>query len=187
MKLQDLTEAFGDLPDLIESLKGDGRVVKWHNRKDGESGIEAIETINDSVYRIIIEPAKIKVTSIQYSIINVAFEKEDKDGNFTQSITNDSKNSMLVIGVIVDALDKEVSKYDYDAVVFIANDTADKRMSMYNRVARRVTNNMHGTRLQDLAFGHGKKMTVILKDFLKDDEKKKLTGKLVDELKKINT
>lgn len=166
MKLSDIKK-----PTLQEALK-----LEWvfnlhetlNTRFDDESweqvGRNQVGTavLGDETFRIIMEPQHFLLDGINYHFINVALQKI-VDGKPSEELQLNSKNASKIVGAITNALLERVALYDFDAVVFIASDNIEARMTIYNKIAnRKWTQQGLGQSLENIDLGDGRKMTILL-------------------------
>lgn len=105
---------------------------KWEQRNNQLVGTLSID---QTTYEIYLEPADYSIKDKTFNIINVAFAKivnEQPDRNL--SLNN--KSASKIFGAIINALLEKIKQFEYDAIVFIARDNIEKRMSLYNQIAR---------------------------------------------------
>jgi len=120
--------------DLTEAFDSKIPVDEWKMIHDevGNQIYEGILKIKDETFKIIIEP----VTIQGKSVVNLVFEKL-VDGKFSQDLVFNSINASRIIGAVIHgAFDKLSNFDDVDFVVFCASTHVDKRMGVYNNIAR---------------------------------------------------
>lgn len=91
--------------------------------------------INEADYYIRLEPKTYAFEKVTYTFINIAFTKLI-NGKESEKLTYDNKTGSKVLGAISNAMRDELQKYEADAIVFIATDHVEKRMSIYNKLIR---------------------------------------------------
>lgn len=166
MKLNDinkptLQEALGlvwvfDLHETLNARFDDEAWEQVGNRQVGTT------LLGDETFKIVLEPISYPLDGITYRAINVAFQKLI-DGQPSEDLQWTSRNASQVVGAITNALLERVALFDFDAVIFVAADNVEKRMKIYNQVARRkwVQQGL-GTSLESIDLGDGRKATVLL-------------------------
>ena len=139
-------------------------VDKWHNI--GDSIIGDI-TIDNSDYQIVIETFIYKFNDVDKTVINLAFDKI-VDGKASGDLSLDTKSTSKVFGAILNAALQKIEQYHCDVIVFMAANNVEKRMRVYNWIARRVAMQL-GSYLLDIPVGIGK-MSMVMKAKITDAE-----------------
>jgi hypothetical protein len=118
--------------------------------------------LGDEVFQLRLEPFTLPLGDINYQAINVAFAKM-VNGEPSEQLTLTSKNASKIVGAVTNALLERVALYDFDAVVFIAEDNIEARMTIYNKVAeRKWTQRGLGESVQNIELGDGRRCTLLL-------------------------
>jgi hypothetical protein len=145
--------------DLLETLNTRFEDEAWEQVGNRQVGTAQL---GDETFRIILEPLTYPLEGITYRAINVAFQKL-VDGRPSEDLQWTSRNASKVVGAITNALLERVALFDFDAVIFIAADNIEKRMTVYNQVARRrwVREGL-GTSVENIDLGDGRKATILL-------------------------
>ena len=185
MKLQDnkksTLQEHLNLPwvfDLHETLNTHFDDQSW--RQEGGK-LVGDATLDGEHFRLLLEPGTFTVDDISYNFINAAFQKII-DGKPTEKLQLTGKIASRIVGAVANALHDRVQLYDFDAVVFFADDNVDDRMRVYNKVAdRKWTRLGFGEAIYDIDAGGGRKLTVL---YGKGLEEKKLDA-FVEHLKKL--
>lgn len=86
-------------------------------------------------YRIVIEPFHY----LNYNCANIAFEVFKEEKHTTELTSTTFSNS--VFGTVLNASSEKITHFDIDAIVFIAVDNINKRMSLYKRLADKFAKN----------------------------------------------
>ena len=145
--------------DLFETLNTKFDDEAWVRHKKGEIGTAIL---GDETFQLHLEPITMPIDGINYRAINVAFAKM-VDGKPSQELTLTGKNASKIVGAITNALLERVELYDYDAVIFIARDNIDARMTIYNKIAaRRWVQEGLGESIQNISLGDGAVCTALL-------------------------
>jgi hypothetical protein len=167
-----------DLHEVLNTTLDD---EAWEQKGDKEVGTGVLE---GETYKIYLEPGTYPAQDQVYRFINVAFQKI-VNGEPTEELQWNSKNASKVVGAISNALLKRVQLYDYDAVIFIASDNVDKRMSIYNKIAeRKWTDKGLGKTLENVPLGDGRMATLLLSKALAKEKLEPFLQKLKS-LKKL--
>jgi len=168
MKLQELVSSDGYVVDLYEVFNAT-REVNWYHDQGAYCGDFEV---NNAQYRVLFEPF---VYQNKFNCLNVAFQIKNKN-EWSTKPTYDNKSASVVMGVVVNALYEKKDYFDYDALIFVATDNTDKRMRIYNSIARWKLKDL-GTIIENIPLGLGKIGTVIVSDNIKntDDFKEWLT------------
>lgn len=157
MKLRDLAKELnpdGYVIDLYEVFDTT-REINWYEengRKCGEF------EVNGRQFRVLLETISYQN---KYNCINIAFQILDTDGEWTTSPTYDNKSASIVMGVVVNAISRKVRDFEYDALVFFANDNVDKRMRIYNSIARWKMKDL-GKIIENIPLPDGRLCTVVI-------------------------
>lgn len=121
--------------------------------------------IDTEQFNIILEIQTFTFNNNTFDFLNVAFAKI-VNGKPTQDLIITSKNSSKLLGAIFNAISdkiKELSaQYDVDAVVLVARDNVDKRMSLYNKIASNMFNPFTVSKT-DIPLPNGGKMTALFR------------------------
>lgn len=133
MKLHDV---FDFIISINEMFNTKINIDSW--KDNGNKRVGHIK-INDADYYINLEPHDYNFNDKKINFINVSFDKL-VNGTKTQELTYDNKSGSKVIGAIFNAILEEISKYEVDAIVFIALDNVEKRMRIYNSLIGKITN-----------------------------------------------
>lgn len=129
MKLHTLFKTIINLNEVLNTVIPPD---KWEQRDEVLVGTLIIDS--DS-YEIYLEPITYTVDDKTFDVINVAFAKI-VNGKASRKLTLNNKSSSKILGAIINALYDKIKQFKYDAIVFIARDNVEKRMTLYNRIAR---------------------------------------------------
>ena len=149
--------------------------------RDGNSNFGFID-ISGEKFKIIIEELNYSFNSKTFNFLNVAFSKI-VNGIETQNLTASSKNPSKILGAIFNAIADKLANIDssnIDAIVFVARDNVNKRMSIYNRMSSNLLNPFNNV-LQDVKIPNGGRMTILLNSKLSTDE----TNNFINHLKTL--
>jgi hypothetical protein len=145
--------------DLHETLNARFDDEAWHQEGRNQVGIA---TLGDETFKIILQPVSYPLDGITYRAINAAFQKI-VNGRPSEDLQWNSKNASQVVGAITNALLERVALYDFDAVIFMASDNIEKRMQVYNQIARRRWSQEGlGTSIENVEVGDGRRATILL-------------------------
>lgn len=121
--------------------------------------------IDNEQFNIILEVQTFNFNNINFNFLNVAFAKI-VNGKSTQELSLTSKNSSKILGAIFNAISDKIkelsSQYDIDAVVLVARDNVNKRMSLYNKMASNMFNPFNISKT-DIPLPNGGRMTALFK------------------------
>lgn len=162
--------------NLNEMLDTRFDAESWKQVEDTQVGTGKL---GDEVFKIYLEPRTYIVNGREYSFINVAFAKL-VDGKPTQELQWNAKNASQVVGAVQNALIERVKLYQFDALVFIAADNVEKRMLIYNKIARRKWSHL-GTIIENIDLGDGRVLTACLSKELAADD----VNAFIEHLKKL--
>lgn len=99
--------------------------------------------IDGERFQIMIELLHYSFNSNRFSFLNIAFAKIIS-GAPSQELTITSKNASKILGAIFNAASDKVkelsNQYDIKAIVFVARDNVEKRMSVYNKMTSNLFN-----------------------------------------------
>lgn len=123
MKLQEFLK-LDWVVDLREVFDTRIPVDQW---KQTGNNLRGTIIVNDETFVIVLEPT----TFEEFTMINIAFEKII-DGVPTQELQIHSRNASMIIGAIRHAVMEKLQEFEYDALVFTAQDNHEKRMRIYN-------------------------------------------------------
>ncbi len=122
--------------------------------------------IDNEHFQVIIEIQHYNFQSNYFNFLNIAFAKI-VDGKPSQELTINNKNSAKILGAIYNAIiakTKELSaQYEIDAIVFVARDNVNKRMSIYNKMTSTMFNPFLVYKT-DIPLPDGAKMTALFRD-----------------------
>lgn len=127
MKLQDFLQ-LDWTTDLFEVLDTKPDKLSWENVDGRDVGTLEVQGETFEVY---LEPGKFD----EFSYINIAFAKI-VNGKPSEELVLSDKSGSKVMGAIVNSIDSRLNHYKTDAIIFIAVDNVEKRMSLYNRCIR---------------------------------------------------
>lgn len=124
---------------------------------DQEGNRIGLITIDGKQFQIMLQRGEYE--DLQY--INIAFRvwSEIHNGWFEQ-VTFDNKQAAKIIGAIVHAVQDELQKLHYDALIFAASDNVDQRMRIYNWIATKYSKDF-GCIKQNIKMKDGKLCTII--------------------------
>lgn len=160
MRVNDL---FKDAIQIDEVFNTKIPIDQWET--DGATKI-GILTINDQQFRILLELRTYK----QFTFINVAFERFDSTlQQWTTDATFDNKSASKIIGAIMNGAIPELKKYECDAVIFFARDNIDKRMRIYNSIARLYMKDFGNIR-ENVVLPNGNVCTIVFSSNIKSKE-----------------
>ena len=148
MKFVDIFEFVVQLDEVFNTTVS----VDW---KQEDHILVGMFQIDGNSYRIKLEPG----TFLSYNFINVAFEIKDGDSWSTKE-TLDNKGASKVISAVISGIEKEIHKYECDAIVFLAASSVDKRMRIYNWIARKYTKHF-GSIKENVPLDNGKLCSII--------------------------
>lgn len=109
-------------------------VDKWELQGPVEIGVLYVGT---DEYRILFEKFEYDVNGALKNGLNIAFEKWI-NGEYSQKLALDNSSASKILGAIYNACLDKLKKTNYDAIIFVAVDNTEKRMNIYNAMARRL-------------------------------------------------
>ena len=124
MRLQDFLQ-LDWVTDLFEVLDTKPDKLSWHIVDNRDVGTLIIQ---GEIFEVYLEPGEFG----EFSYINVSFAKII-NGKPSEELVITSKSGSKIMGAIIHSLDERLNRYETDAVIFIAIDNVEKRMSLYNR------------------------------------------------------
>ncbi len=135
--------------------------ISWRTLENKDIG--TFELLNNT-YRILIEAGTFK----EFNFLNIAFEIfDEKTNNFSRTLTLDNQAASKVLGAVRNGVVARIPIYDFDAVIFFANDNQDKRMKIYNAMASEFIKKF-GYIKDNYKLSDGRIITMIMKkDFAK--------------------
>ena len=143
MKIHDIfKEAF-----IFNEILDTTAKIEWRQEENTDYGVF---NLDENEYRISLEAG----TFYDFKFINVAFHIHLNGQWSTQPTLNNSAASK-VLGAISNGIKNRLDLYEFDAVLFFANTLQDKRMRIYNFIAKRLVKR----------FGHIKENVPIGDDF----------------------
>lgn len=133
MKLHEITSSQNLI--LNEILDTKIPIEKWATINDAEIGTL---NIDEDEYRIIFEKFDYDVNGEIKKGLNIAFEKQEQSGGYSQKLTMDNASASKVLGAIYNACIVKLRNTTYDAIILVAVDNLEQRMRIYNVMARRL-------------------------------------------------
>jgi hypothetical protein len=125
-KFEDFFKEIVDLNEVFDTKISD---IDW--KHEGNNYVGKLK-INEDQFKINFEPG----TFSGLNFINVSFQIF-KDGDWSTNATLDNKSASKIIGAIINGIQDKIGDFQFDALVFFAVDHSEKRMSIYNWIARR--------------------------------------------------
>ena len=116
-------------------------------------------TIDNEHFQIHFEPKTFSISPHVWHFVNISFVKI-VNGIASQALTIPRTNASKIIGAIINATEKQLKKYNWDAIVFRATDNVDHRMRIYNSTARDY-HQLFGFVDENIPTSSGGKMTVL--------------------------
>lgn len=156
MRLEDLFDVSW-IEDLGESLNSKFRSASWSIQNGTDVGIGII---GDEKFKLMIDPQVFEFNGRVFNFVNISFAKILGDHE-TEELQIDSTNASKIIGAITSELDQRIRQYDLDAVVFIAQDHVEKRMRLYNKIARKKWAGL-GTIIENIDIGGDRRLTAMI-------------------------
>lgn len=120
--------------------------------------------IDGSQFHLLLEPGYYKSPDIKqtYTFLNVAFSRV-VDGKDVFDLTPGGPFTSKVLGAVKQGVEEQTNVLTrFDAVVFVARDNQQKRMSLYNKLGRLWAKSF-GTILENVQCSNGALMTIIVK------------------------
>jgi hypothetical protein len=139
-------------------------VDNWVHTNNGEYGDISID---DTDYRIELEFLSYPINGSEIEAVNIAFGKV-VNGISTGELTLDTKNTSKVFGAILNAALDKIKEYNFDAILFMAANNIEKRMQLYNRLARWVAKS-YSYMIPNIPVGNGVMTIVCNKHITKED------------------
>lgn len=127
MKLQDFLQLEWTT-DLFEVLNTRPDKLSWETIDKRDVGTL---NVKDEIFEVYLEPGEFE----GFSYINVSFAKII-DGKPSEELVLSNKSGSKIMGAIINSLDERLNRYDTDAVIFVAVDNVETRMSLYNKCIR---------------------------------------------------
>lgn len=154
-----LPEIFGVdwIENLNESLTTRFDTTKWKIVDGVDTGIGQLGA---ETFKIRLQPQTYIFKDHTYNFVNVSFSKL-QNGVETEELQLNSTNASLIIGAITNGIQDRTNIYDLDGIVFIAADNVQKRMRLYNAIARRKWAGL-GTIIENVDIGGGRLLTALV-------------------------
>lgn len=147
------------IEDLGESLNTRFDAENWHREDEVDVGSGLL---GDEEFKIMIHPQSYSFDDHQYKFANVSFTKI-VDGQESEELQLTSKNASKIIGAVTHAIQDRIKLYDLDAIVFIAQDHIEKRMRLYNIIARKKWAGYGlGRIIENIDIGGGRRLTAMI-------------------------
>lgn len=138
--------------------------IKWSKRSSTVVGDFSVDGLD---FRILLEPATFTFNDTVYDFINVSFVR--KDGEIeTTDLLGQTKTSAKIYGAILNGVKSQLKKYTYDALVFIATDNVEKRMSLYDSLVNRFMKDKLTNVIRDIPLNDGHKCIVAFSTEMKN-------------------
>jgi hypothetical protein len=125
-------------------------------------------TVEDENYKIRIEAGTYEFNQKTYNIANVGFLKSKGEIDSLE-LTGNNKNSAKVLGAVINGVSSKIHEYDLDAIIFMAADHAEKRMKIYNWIARKFNKGSFPKIIENVKLPAGGMMTVLLSKQIPDE------------------
>jgi hypothetical protein len=143
--------------NLSESLNARFDSAAWSL----ENGIDVgIGDLGSERFKIMIQPQIYSLDGRTYQFVNVSFAKIVGNAE-SEELQLDSTNASKIIGAVTNAIHDRTKKYELDAIVFIAQDNVEKRMRLYNIIARKKWSRL-GTIIENIDIGGGRRLTAMI-------------------------
>lgn len=166
MKLQDFLQ-LDWVTDLFEVLNTKPDKLSWQTVDKRDIGTLKIQ---DEIFEIYLEPGEFGI----FSYINVSFAKII-NGKPSEELVISSKSGSKIMDAIIHSLDERLDHYETDAVIFIAVDNVEKRMSLYNRCIRFFKFMKHKDIIRNIEIKKGMVTVVIISDRLNKNKQEILS------------
>lgn len=147
MKITDIVNP-ADIPNLNEMFDKIVPPGPW--RTEGAKRICELN-INGEEYQIQLQFVYVH----NLTCVNASFLCKDEEGKWVTQLTSKHSSPSTIMGSVSDAIFKELSKYDVDAVSFIAVDNIDKRLRIYNWIVDKHLKDF-GNVFYDVPVGKGR-------------------------------
>jgi 5'(3')-deoxyribonucleotidase len=157
MKLDEIKKiSFVGMFDFVVQLNEvfDTKIADIDWKQEGSNYVGILK-INDDQFKINFEPG----TFEKYNFINISFQIL-KDGEWSIDATLDNKSASKVIGGIVNGIQDKIRDFNFDALVFFAVSHNEKRMNIYNWVARRYLKKLGSIR-ENVKMKDGQYCTIV--------------------------
>lgn len=171
MKLFELKKpltSIGPIEDIFESL-----TTKINFEWRLKNGIlEGIGMLGDTDIKLSIQP----ITCNELNGCNLTFATK-RGEEFIETFRGDlAKESSRIIGAVTNGLIDKLHEYDYDFLCLIAKDNSEKRHSLYNFIARKLSkiNNMYVREFEN----SGAKVTLMCNSSISSETCNQLISKL---------
>jgi hypothetical protein len=154
--------------DLRETLNTKFDDESWERIGRAEVGTAEL---GDETFQILLEPGTFVIDGFTYHFVNAAFQKI-VNGKPTSELQLTGKNASKIVGAVANALQDRIQLFDFDAVIFIADDNVEERMTVYNKIAERKWTRLgFGSAIYDIDLGAGRRASLL---YRRDLEKQKL-------------
>ena len=122
-------------------------------------------TLDDATYRIFLEPGQFKTPELKrsYTFLNIAFSRFE-DGKDIFDLTSGGPHASKVLGIIKNAIEQKTKTLTrYGAVIFASTNNQQKRMRVYNKLARFWAKDF-GSIQENIKTDSGTELTILMKD-----------------------
>jgi len=117
--------------------------------------------VDDEDYKIRIEAGTYEFKEKIYKIANIGFLKSNGE-IYDTNLTGNNKNSAKVLGAVINGVASKIHEYELDAIIFIAADHAEKRMKIYNWIARKFNKGSFPKIVENVKLPSGGMLTVLM-------------------------
>lgn len=125
--------------------------LTWKNESDSLSLAEF--DIDDKHYECFIEAGTYKFEDKDLSFLNVGFSRIiNSEKQF--DLTLDTQDSIKVLGAVINGISKKAEEYHADAIMLSAVDNVEKRMRIYQWIARKFSTK-YGTWVKSIKVPNG--------------------------------
>ena len=128
-----LHEAFDFVLDLNEAFNARFEQLSW--ARDSQGRDVGTGLLQGEEFLVIIEPGTWPFEGHVYNFVNCEFDKI-VNGVPTTDLQLTSKNASAIIGAVGDALRNRLKHYEFDAALFAATNSVDRRLRIYSRLVQ---------------------------------------------------
>lgn len=161
MKLKEIADGI----NIVEVFNTKIPINQWRSNDPGQ--LLGDITIDDKQYVVILEMIAYNINNVNKTAVNIAFDRIIGNKRVTD-LTNDTFSPKIMGAIFNAALDK-INEYHFDAIVFMAINNVDKRMSFYNRIAHWLSK-QYGAMIPDLPLPNGGKLTIVCNAHVSEEE-----------------
>jgi hypothetical protein len=108
-------------------------LLTWKNEDDQMTASFAVD---EKQYQCFISAGLFTFQETDLHFLNVSFSRIGNDGDQIFDITLDTKNSIKVLGAVINGISEKVKELKTDAILLGAIDNIEQRMRIYRWVAR---------------------------------------------------